>query len=113
MLMRFEKLFCNPSIFKYRYWCSTKVDNDLEHIAGQGNWGFCRQSCPPTLRPITTTATEVFEVSETTSRGDFFQLHYDFKRLLYLIFFPIDILSYDFVKWFQSSDLFVFKRLFF
>ena len=29
-----------------KYWCSTKVDEDLEHIGGQGNWGFCRESCP-------------------------------------------------------------------
>ena len=37
-----------------RYWCSTKVDNELEHIGGQGNWGFCRQSCP-TITPVTST----------------------------------------------------------
>ena len=22
------------------------MDEDLEHIGGQGNWGFCRKSCP-------------------------------------------------------------------
>ena len=32
------------------------MDNELEHIGGQGNWGFCRQSCPP-LTPVTTTTT--------------------------------------------------------
>ena len=31
-----------------RHWCSTKVDDDLEHIGGEGNWGFCSPtSCPP------------------------------------------------------------------
>ena len=47
MLMLIWELFCNESIFICRYWCSTKVDNDQEHVAGQGNWGFCRPSCPP------------------------------------------------------------------
>ena len=28
------------------------MDNELEHIGGQGNWGFCKQSCPP-LTPVT------------------------------------------------------------
>ena len=42
------------SISICRYWCSTKVDDELEHIGGQGNWGFCRQSCPP-ITPVTTT----------------------------------------------------------
>jgi len=36
-----------------KFWCSTKVDDKLEHIGGQGNWGFCRQSCPP-ITPVTT-----------------------------------------------------------
>ena len=27
-----------------RYWCFTKVDENLEGI---GNWGYCSQSCPP------------------------------------------------------------------
>jgi hypothetical protein len=31
-----------------RYWCSTKVDDDLEHYGGKRNWGFCSpKSCPP------------------------------------------------------------------
>jgi hypothetical protein len=42
------------SISICRYWCSTKLDGELEHIGGQGNWGFCRQSCPP-ITPVTTT----------------------------------------------------------
>ena len=32
------------------------MDNELEHIGGQGNWGFCRQSCPP-LTPVTAATT--------------------------------------------------------
>ena len=32
-----------------RFWCSTKVDNDLNHIGGQGNWGYCGSSCPTIL----------------------------------------------------------------
>ena len=45
--MRFENVFCSTLIFIYcRFWCSTKVDNNLEHVGGEGNWGFCRQSCP-------------------------------------------------------------------
>ena len=27
-----------------RYWCFTKVDENLEGI---GNWGYCGKSCPP------------------------------------------------------------------
>ena len=30
-----------------RYWCSTKVNENLEHADGIGNWGYCSQSCPP------------------------------------------------------------------
>ena len=30
-----------------RYWCSTKVNENLEHAEGIGNWGYCSQSCPP------------------------------------------------------------------
>ena len=29
-----------------KYWCSTKVNDDFEHIGGGGNWGFCGGSCP-------------------------------------------------------------------
>ena len=63
--------------FLCRFWCSTKVDNQLEHVGGQGNWGFCRQSCPPialvttTPKPIITTASEV---SKAASKGDFLKL---------------------------------------
>ena len=27
-------------------WCSTKVDEDGVHIAGQGNYGYCGPECP-------------------------------------------------------------------
>ena len=30
-----------------KYWCSTKVDENLEHVPGGGFWGFCQNSCPP------------------------------------------------------------------
>ena len=29
-----------------KYWCSTKVNENFEHIAGAQNWGFCEDSCP-------------------------------------------------------------------
>ena len=30
-----------------RYWCSTRTDDDLNHITGQGFWGYCRsRNCP-------------------------------------------------------------------
>ena len=32
-----------------RYWCSTKVDENLDHIPGNGYWGYCDQSCPPLI----------------------------------------------------------------
>ena len=32
-----------------RYWCSTKVNENLEHADGIGNWGYCSQSCPLNL----------------------------------------------------------------
>ena len=28
-----------------RNWCSVKVDENLEHVGGGNNWGYCRQSC--------------------------------------------------------------------
>ena len=31
-----------------RYWCSTKIDEKLDHIQGEGNWGYCTESCPLT-----------------------------------------------------------------
>ena len=33
-----------------RYWCSTKVDEDLEHSRfPNGYWGYCDKSCPPMI----------------------------------------------------------------
>ena len=29
-----------------RHWCSVKVDENLEHVGGVSNWGYCQQSCP-------------------------------------------------------------------
>ena len=28
------------------FWCSTKVDDEGNHIGGQGNWGNCASNCP-------------------------------------------------------------------
>ena len=41
-----------------RHWCSTKVDDNLLHIAGQGNWGYCRPTCPQEALPTITTTKE-------------------------------------------------------
>ena len=30
----------------YRWWCSTKLNSDFEHVGGQENWGYCNQNCP-------------------------------------------------------------------
>ena len=31
-----------------KHWCSTKIHPPtLEHIGGEGNWGYCTNSCPP------------------------------------------------------------------
>ena len=39
-----------------KYWCSTKTDpQSLEHIGGEGNWGFCTNSCPPINQGTITT----------------------------------------------------------
>ena len=38
----------NP-YYHNRYWCSTKVDDKLQHIGGGGHWAYCSQSCPPIL----------------------------------------------------------------
>ena len=32
-------------LYFFRQWCSTKVDKFNEHIGGENNWGFCRESC--------------------------------------------------------------------
>ena len=29
-----------------KYWCSTKVDENFEHVQGGGFWGLCEDSCP-------------------------------------------------------------------
>ena len=29
-----------------RLWCSTKVDENLNHVGGGGHWGYCQPSCP-------------------------------------------------------------------
>ena len=29
-----------------RHWCSVKVDENLDHVGGGSNWGYCQQSCP-------------------------------------------------------------------
>merc|ERR1711981_499273 len=36
-----------------RYWCSTRIDDELEHVGGGGNWGYCDQNCPPLGPPKT------------------------------------------------------------
>ena len=28
-----------------RFWCSTMVDDQLNHVSGQGKWGFCSDQC--------------------------------------------------------------------
>ena len=28
-----------------RPWCSVKVDENLDHVGGGSNWGYCQQSC--------------------------------------------------------------------
>ena len=33
------------ALYFFRQWCSTKVDQFNEHIGGENNWGFCRESC--------------------------------------------------------------------
>ena len=30
-----------------KFWCPTQVNEDLEYVLGQGNWGYCSSSCPP------------------------------------------------------------------
>jgi hypothetical protein len=54
-----------------RYWCFTKVDDNLEGI---GNWGYCGQACPPNntqstqeiTTPIPTTAETTTTLVTTT-----------------------------------------------
>ena len=29
-----------------RLWCSTKTENNLDHVGGQMHWGYCGPSCP-------------------------------------------------------------------
>ena len=40
-----------------RYWCSTRVDDNLMHVSGEGNWGYCRSSCPEEATPTTIATT--------------------------------------------------------
>ena len=32
-------------LYFFRQWCSTKLDKFNEHIGGENNWGYCRESC--------------------------------------------------------------------
>ena len=54
-----------------KYWCSTKVNENLEHADGIGNWGYCGQSCPPLnfeLRKIASvTGSKQTTISSTTT----------------------------------------------
>ena len=40
-----------------RYWCSTKVDENLEHI--RRHWGYCDQFCPPLISTQTIQGMEI------------------------------------------------------
>ena len=43
-----------------RYWCSTRTDDDLNHITGQGFWGYCMsQNCPKSR--VTQQSTQSFQ----------------------------------------------------
>ena len=45
-----------------KYWCSTKVSpRTKEHIGGEGNWGWCRNSCPPINSTETTASSKTTE----------------------------------------------------
>ena len=44
-----------------RYWCFTKVDDNLEGI---GNWGYCDQSCPPNNTQFLQEITTVIPITE-------------------------------------------------
>ena len=44
MKQQFIKMII-ASLYFFRQWCSTKVDKFNEHIGGENNWGFCRESC--------------------------------------------------------------------
>jgi len=38
---------CTDETDPGRFWCSTKVNKTTrEHLGGQGNWGYCSESCP-------------------------------------------------------------------
>jgi len=30
---------------KNRYWCSTQVDEDGQHVPSMGKWGYCKSNC--------------------------------------------------------------------
>ena len=48
-----------------RYWCFTKVDENLEGI---GNWGYCGQSCPPNnTQFVQEITTQIPTTPETTT----------------------------------------------
>ena len=38
---------CPPDpILPGKTWCSTKVDENGNHVVGQNKWGYCSPSCP-------------------------------------------------------------------
>ena len=73
-IMRFECITDTDT--DGRYWCFTKVDDNLEGI---GNWGYCGQSCPPnntqflqemtTLIPTTEETTTIFLITATENES--------------------------------------------
>ena len=60
-----------------RYWCSTKVDQDGNHVRGFGHWGYCQlKKCPKasktnsntsSQRPCTTRGTTTIRTTTTRS----------------------------------------------
>ena len=51
----------------YRFWCSTKINQDLEHIGGQGNWGYCGINCGLPIPTLPAPATTVISTTTTAS----------------------------------------------
>jgi len=52
-----------------RWWCSTKIDENQDHIGGQGNWGYCNLDCPGPA-PKTTTPPPTTTTTTTTTKPD-------------------------------------------
>ena len=63
---------CLP-LLEDKFWCSTKVNEEQEHISGEGHWGICSEKCPTSKNNTIITSNEqdaLFSDKRTAWKGN-------------------------------------------